>query len=94
MRTPQAGKAPIIEQYKLNDRDTGSADVQVAVLTQRIRELTEHLKIHKKDKHTQRGLMKLVGKRTRLLRYLQRSERDRYQQLIAQLGIRGVRTNA
>lgn len=68
--------------------DTGSSDVQVALLTERIRQLTEHLRVHRKDHHSQRGLMKLVGQRRGLLRYLSRTEPARYKALIARLGLR------
>lgn len=82
-------KAGIIAEYKRGDSDTGSTEVQVALLTQRIRDLTEHLKIHKKDHHTRRGLLKLVGQRRRLLAYLKKTDIERYRAVIAQLGIRG-----
>jgi small subunit ribosomal protein S15 len=82
-------KAAIIAEYKRGDVDTGSTEVQVALLTQRIRDLTEHLKTHKKDHHTRRGLLKLVGQRRRLLNYLKKSDIERYRAVIAQLGIRG-----
>lgn len=94
MRTPTAGKTSIIGEHRLNERDTGSPEVQISILTQRIRELTEHLKLHKKDNHTRRGLMKLVGRRSKLLRYIRKQDTARYQQLIEKLGIRGVRTVA
>jgi small subunit ribosomal protein S15 len=82
-------KATIIAEYARGDADTGSTEVQVALLTQRIRDLTEHLKTHKKDHHTRRGLLKLVGQRRRLLNYLKKSDIERYRAVIAQLGIRG-----
>lgn len=82
-------KANIIAEYKRGDADTGSTEVQVALLTQRIRDLTEHLKVHKKDHHTRRGLLKLVGQRRRLLNYLKKVDIERYRSVIAQLGIRG-----
>ncbi len=81
-------KEEIVESTRLHASDTGSTDVQVALLTERIRELTEHLRTHRKDHHTQRGLMKIVGRRRRLLRYLSRREPQRYKALIAALGIR------
>ena len=81
-------KSEIIETYRIHDHDTGSPEVQVAILTKRINDLTEHLKMHKKDHHTTRGLLKLVGQRRRLLDYLKRTEIDRYRELIAKLGIR------
>ena len=93
MTTSMAEKAAIIGEYKLHDSDVGSTDVQIAVLTARIRGLTEHLKVHKKDSHTRRGLMKLVGRRNSLLRYLRKTDNARYLALIAKLEIRGVRTN-
>ncbi|AER66455.1 SSU ribosomal protein S15P [Thermovirga lienii DSM 17291] len=81
-------KQAIIEEFKLHDADTGSPEVQVAILTTRIRELTEHLKVHKKDYHSQRGLMKMVGKRRRLLKYLRLKDFNRYRTLIERLGLR------
>jgi len=89
MPLPKDVKANIIAEYKRGDADTGSAEVQIALLTQRIRDLTEHLKMHKKDHHTRRGLLKLVGQRRRLLAYLKKSDIERYRAVIAQLGIRG-----
>lgn len=81
-------KKKIIEQFRLHEKDTGSPEVQIALLTNRIKNLTEHFRIHKKDHHSRRGLMKLVGKRRRLLDYLKRKDFDRYQNLIKALGIR------
>ncbi len=81
-------KEEIAESTRLHASDTGSTDVQVALLTERIRDLTEHLRMHRKDHHSQRGLMKIVGRRRRLLRYLSRGEPQRYKALIAALGIR------
>ncbi len=81
-------KREIIEQFKLHDKDTGSPEVQIALLTYRIKHLTEHLKVHKKDHHSRRGLMMLVGKRRRLLNYLKDVDFDRYQNLIRALGLR------
>ena len=78
----------VIQSYRVHDTDTGSTDVQVALLTQRINELTEHFKTHTKDHHGRRGLLKLVGQRRRLLDYLKRKDSDRYRQLIERLGIR------
>lgn len=89
MPLPKDVKATIIAEYKRGDADTGSAEVQIALLTQRIRDLTEHLKMHKKDHHTRRGLLKLVGQRRRLLAYLKKTDIERYRAVIAQLGIRG-----
>jgi len=82
-------KSDIIAQYKRGENDTGSTEVQVALLTQRIRDLTEHLKIHKKDHHTRRGLLQMVGQRRRLLNYLKKSDIERYRKVIADLQIRG-----
>ena len=81
-------KQGIIEEYRVHPSDTGSPEVQVAMLTQRIRELTEHLKIHTKDFHSRRGLLKMVGKRRRLLRYLKDKDFNRYRTLIERLGLR------
>ena len=81
-------KQAIIAEYGKNSSDSGSAEVQVAILTERIRELTEHLKIHKKDHHTRRGLLMLVGKRRRLLTYIKRNDVVKYRELIAKLAIR------
>ena len=81
-------KAELASAYKAHETDTGSTDVQVALLTERIRQLTDHLRVHRKDHHSQRGLMMLVGQRRRLLRYLSRSEPARYKALIAKLGLR------
>lgn len=93
MTTKMAEKAQIIQEYKVHDTDCGSTDVQIAVLTERIRGLTKHLQLHKKDTHTRNGLLKLVGRRNRLLRYLQRIDLPHYEKLVKKLGIRGVRTN-
>ncbi len=84
----KAKKEEIVESTRLHASDSGSTDVQVALLTERIRQLTEHLRTHRKDHHSQRGLMKIVGRRRRLLRYLGRREPQRYKTLIATLGIR------
>jgi small subunit ribosomal protein S15 len=81
-------KEQLIGEHKLHDTDTGSPEVQVAIFTERIRELTEHLKTHKKDHHSRRGLLLLVGKRRRLLDYLARNDIERYRSLISKLGIR------
>lgn len=78
----------IIESYGLHDSDTGSPEVQVALLTERINHLTEHLRVHKKDHHSRRGLLMMVGKRRRLLSYLRSQNVERYRTLIAQLGLR------
>ena len=81
-------KQEIVQKYGRNDDDTGSAEVQIALLTARINELTEHLREHSKDHHSRRGLLMLVGKRRRLLQYLQRSDIERYRALIGELGLR------
>ncbi len=87
---PQTKEAreKVIVDYRLHESDTGSSDVQVALLTQRINELTEHFKTHTKDHHGRRGLLKMVGQRRRLLDYLKRRDIDRYRQLIERLGLR------
>lgn len=81
-------KTEVIGEYKLHDGDTGSPEVQIALLTERITHLTEHLKMHKKDHHSRRGLLMLVGQRRRLLDYLKNNDVDRYRELIARLGLR------
>ena len=81
-------KAELIGRFGSSDTDTGSASVQVALLTERINELTEHLRLHVKDHHSRRGLLMLVGKRRRLLRYLERTDVERYRALVGELGLR------
>ena len=81
-------KAALIKEYGDNSQDTGSTSVQVAILTAQIQSLTEHLKTFKKDHHSRRGLLKMVGQRRRLLRYLQKSNSEQYKALILKLGIR------
>jgi small subunit ribosomal protein S15 len=81
-------KAATIAEYRLHETDTGSPEVQVAILTERINHLTEHLRAHKGDHHTRRGLMKLIGHRRRLLDYVRGNDVERYRSLIARLGIR------
>ncbi|MEX0774570.1 MAG: 30S ribosomal protein S15 [Phycisphaeraceae bacterium] len=81
-------KTELIQTYRRNEQDTGSPEVQVALLTQRINGLTEHLRGHKKDFHSRRGLLMMVSKRNRLLRYLAQVDRTRYQDVIGQLGLR------
>jgi small subunit ribosomal protein S15 len=81
-------KQGVIAAYKTHESDTGSPEVQVAVLTERIRELTEHLKIHTKDFHSRRGLLKMVGRRRKLLHYLRDKDFNRYRDLIGRLGLR------
>lgn len=82
-------KKEVLEEYKTSDNDTGSPEVQIAILTERIKNLTEHFKTHKKDHHGRRGLLKLVSKRKHMLRYLYDNEIERYRDLIKRLGIRG-----
>ena len=81
-------KAELIREFGKSDNDSGSPEVQVAILTDRIRELTEHMKVHKKDFHTRRGLLMLVGRRRRLLGYIKRRSVEDYRALIAKLGLR------
>lgn len=84
----KVAKQSIIEQFKTCENDTGSPEVQVAILTARINQLNDHLKTHKKDHHSRRGLFKMVGKRRNLLRYLKEKDLVRYQELIKKLGLR------
>ena len=81
-------KTEIIDRFKKHDSDTGSPEVQVAILTEQINVLTEHLKIHSKDHHSRRGLLKMVGQRRRLLNYLQKEDVERYRGLVKALGLR------
>ena len=81
-------KSAIIESNRLSENDTGSPEVQIAILTKRINDLTEHLKVHKNDHHSRRGLLKMVGKRRNLLNYLIKTDIERYRAVIAKLGIR------
>jgi small subunit ribosomal protein S15 len=81
-------KAELAGKFGRGERDTGSPEVQVALMTERINELTEHLRTHRKDHHSRRGLLMLVGKRRRLLRYLERTDVERYRALVAELGLR------
>ncbi|MDN5352972.1 MAG: small subunit ribosomal protein [Clostridiales bacterium] len=81
-------KTQIIEKYKTHPTDTGSPEVQIAILTERINELNEHLQTHKKDHHSRRGLLKMVGKRRNLLNYLKDNNLEKYRSLIADLGLR------
>jgi len=81
-------KKEIINQFKLHDKDTGSPEVQIALISERLNYLTAHFQVHKKDHHSRRGLLKLVGQRRKLLEYLKRTDRGRYEKLIKQLGIR------
>ena len=81
-------KTQIIADNRLHETDTGSPEVQIAILMTRINELTEHLKVHKKDNHSRRGLLKMVGKRRKLLTYLQNNDIERYRAIVAKLGLR------
>ncbi|MCP4669336.1 MAG: 30S ribosomal protein S15 [Deltaproteobacteria bacterium] len=87
MLTPEA-KKEVIDRFKLNEKDTGSSEVQIALLSSRIQYLTDHFKVHKKDHHSRRGLLKMVGKRRRLLNYLKKRDMDKYKSVIKELGIR------
>jgi small subunit ribosomal protein S15 len=88
MAVTQDKKKELIGSYKVHEKDTGSPEVQVAIMTERINELTKHLKTHKKDFSSRRGLLKMVGKRSALLKYLAKTDEDRYRELIKRLGIR------
>ena len=81
-------KTAIIQEYAMHEGDTGSPEVQIAILTKRINDLTEHLKVHKQDHHSRRGLLKMVGHRRNLLNYLMKKDVERYRAIIAKLGIR------
>jgi small subunit ribosomal protein S15 len=81
-------KTQIVSDFKIHEKDTGSPEVQIAILTKRINELTEHLRTHKKDHSSRRGLLKMVSKRNSLLKYLTREDRNRYLQIIGKLGLR------
>ena len=81
-------KSQIIKEYQTHEGDTGSPEVQIALLTNRISELTEHLKVNKKDNHSRRGLLKMVGQRRGLLKYLEKTDVERYRSLIERLGLR------
>ena len=81
-------KQQIINEYRRDEKDTGSSEVQIALLTERINELTEHLKIHQKDNHSRRGLLKMVGKRRNLLNYLSKKDLQRYRDIVEKLGLR------
>ncbi len=82
-------KDQIVEKFRRHEEDTGSPEVQIALLTSRIQQLTEHLQNHRKDHHSRRGLLKMVGKRRRLLRYLRNEDITRYRELVRTLGLRG-----
>jgi small subunit ribosomal protein S15 len=88
MTLTSEGKLEIVRKFGRDEKDTGSAEVQIALLTTRINELTDHLRLHKKDHHSRRGLLSLVGRRRRLLSYLSRSDLESYRKLIAELGLR------
>ncbi len=88
MALPTEKKQTIIDQYRIHEKDTGSPEVQIAILTERINYLTEHLKEHKKDHHSRRGLLKMVGQRRALLNYLKESEVERYRKIVDRLGLR------
>ncbi len=81
-------KQEIIKNFRRDEKDTGSSEVQIALLTERINELTEHLKVHKKDNHSRRGLLKMVGKRRNLLNYLAKKDEASYKALVEKLGLR------
>ena len=81
-------KQEIINQYRRDEKDTGSSEVQINLLTERINELTEHLKVHKKDNHSRRGMLKMVGKRRNLLNYLAKKDEESYKALVEKLGLR------
>lgn len=81
-------KKEVVEKFRKHDKDTGSVEVQIALLTQRVNELTEHFKTHIKDHHSRRGLLKMVGQRRRLLNYLQQKDSAKYQEIIDKLNIR------
>ncbi|MFH1241421.1 MAG: 30S ribosomal protein S15 [Pseudomonadota bacterium] len=87
MLTPES-KKDIIDRFKQHEKDTGSPEVQIALLSNRIKYLTDHFKVHKKDHHSRRGLLKLVGKRRRLLNYLKNKDMEKYRNVIKDLGIR------
>ncbi|GAV24531.1 30S ribosomal protein S15 [Carboxydothermus islandicus] len=88
MALTQEQKMEIIAKYQLHEKDTGSPEVQIAILTERINQLTEHLKVHKKDFHSRRGLLKMVGQRRSLLNYLKRKDFERYRAIVEKLGLR------
>ena len=88
MVTVPEKKKEIMEQFRNHEKDTGSSEVQIALLSERIRYLTEHFKAHKSDHHSRRGLLKLVGQRRRLLNYLKASKVDRYREVVEKLGLR------
>lgn len=89
MTLTQEKKQQLISEYQIHETDTGSADLQVAMLSERINQLTEHLKKNKNDHSSRRGLLKMIGRRKGLLAYIEKEDKERYAQLIARLGIRG-----
>jgi len=88
MALTQEEKNQIISEFQMHDKDTGSPEVQIAILTKKINQLNEHLRTHKKDHHSRRGLLKMVGKRRNLLAYLRKKDVSRYRELIQKLGLR------
>lgn len=88
MSFKQEKKSEIINKYRIHEKDTGSPEVQIAILSERINYLTEHLKVHKKDHHSRRGLLKMVGQRRHLLNYLMKKDLDRYRTIVESLGLR------
>ena len=88
MAITQERKNELINEFKVHDTDTGSAEIQIAILTEDINNLNEHLRTHKKDHHSRRGLFKMVGRRRNLLKYLRENDVQRYRELIAKLGLR------
>ncbi len=88
MTMPKEEKTNLIGEFKIHDSDTGSPEVQIAILSRRISDLTEHLKEHKKDHHSRRGLLKMVGQRRRLLAYLKNNDVERYRDVVSKLGLR------
>jgi len=88
MALAKEAKTGLIQQYRMHEKDSGSPEVQIAILTNRITYLTEHFKLHKKDHHSRRGLLQLVGRRRRLLDYLRREDDERYRAVLERLGIR------
>lgn len=88
MALPKEEKSSLIDEYKLHEKDTGSPEVQIAILSRRIADLTEHLQEHKKDHHSRRGLLKMVGQRRRMLNYLKDNDLERYRSVVKKLGLR------
>ena len=88
MKLSKEEKGKIMQNYKIHDKDTGSSTVQIALLTKRINDLTEHFKVHKKDHHSRQGLLKLVSQRRRFLDYLKRQDPEKYSKIIKELGLR------